>query len=394
MDGSVDKNTELRSALLYFVDEAIGFRKSVHHFHRWLETGEQGELEQLIIEVGREHFFDLWPIIASIKDPSDNSGFVKIKEITDVHGIHFNHNIVNKSGFSKIDPLPNISNTADNIELDMWIRHDWLAKNNTIASSPYYIYASAYKLISTARDDFYKVFVLLEMLLGPNTLLSCVINNDIQLLGSALGRYYLTEAGSITQLASAVNDNPTLNWKDALSRNQVKSKLWLIEQLDEHKLLPKHRRFTDVNPTVLLVGGWVGMIPFLANMQGKQLDDIINVDIDKSVHRAATTLNANVSFKFTNLADDVRTIDLTKFKKLVVIDTIVEHFENHGDWVSTLPKGTVVILQGNDMFDVPDHVNCHKSLEEFLSQCGLNTILWSGELNLYKCTRYMAIGKV
>jgi len=394
MDGSVDKNTELRSALLYFVDEAIGFRKSVHHFHRWLETGEQGELEQLIVEVGREHFFDLWPIIASIKDPTDNTGFIKIKEITDVHGIHFNHSIVNKSGFSKLDPLPKFSNNADNIESEMWVLHDWLEKNNTIASSPYYIYASAYKLVSTARDDFYKVFTLLEMLLGPNTLLSCVINNDIQLLGSVLGRYYLTEANSITKLASAVNNNPALNWKDALSRNQVKSKLWLIEQLDEHKLLPKYRRMTDINPTVMLVGGWVGMIPFLANMQCKQLDEIINIDIDRSVHQAASTLNANANFKFTNLADDVRTIDLTKFKKIVVIDTIVEHFKNHGDWVSTLPKGTTVILQGNDMFDVPDHVNCHKSLEEFISSCGLNTILWSGELNLYKCTRYMAIGKV
>jgi hypothetical protein len=44
------------------------------------------------------------------------------------------------------------------------------------------------------------------------------------------------------------------------------------------------------------------------------------------------------------------------------------------------------------MFDVPDHVNCHNSLAEFLNSCGLKNIMWAGELALFKCTRFMAIG--
>jgi hypothetical protein len=110
------------------------------------------------------------------------------------------------------------------------------------------------------------------------------------------------------------------------------------------------------------------------------------------VHSAAYELNTGTHNNFKNSGTDVREVNLTKYKNPLVIDTIVEHFKDHGEWVKTLPKGTTVVLQGNDMFDVPDHVNCHKTLEDFIRSCGLNNIIWSGELNLHKCTRYMAIG--
>ena len=82
------KNAELRSSLLYFVDEAIGYRHSLHFFHRWVETGNQEELIGLILEVGRENFEDLWQIVASINDPNDNSGLAKITEIVSLRGIY------------------------------------------------------------------------------------------------------------------------------------------------------------------------------------------------------------------------------------------------------------------------------------------------------------------
>ena len=65
------KNTELRSSILYFVDEAIGFRKSIHHFHRWLEFNEQDELERLIIEIGYEQFVDLRALVSAVKHKND-----------------------------------------------------------------------------------------------------------------------------------------------------------------------------------------------------------------------------------------------------------------------------------------------------------------------------------
>lgn len=387
MDGSVDKNAELRSSLLYFVDEAIGYRHSLHFFHRWLETGEQSELEGLILEVGRENFVDLYPIIASIKDSEDHSGFGVIDDIARIKGLYVPKEWVDGANV-KVGPLL----AADPNRPSLIEMCNWINQNAHVVDNPAAVISEAHNLLHSSRTDFYKVFNLMELLFGTDTILSCVIDNDIKKTGQVLGKYYPKQIDHINRLASAIANNMELNWKDALSRNQVKSKLWLIEKLVEFKVIPKSRSITEIETNTLIVGGWVGMIPFLTSMTGKNLDNVINIDIDKTVHSAAHELNTGTHNNFKNSGADIRTVNLKRYKKLIVIDTIVEHFKNHGDWVKTLPTGTIVVLQGNDMFDVPDHVNCHKTLEEFVESCGLNSIIWSGELNLHKCTRYMAIG--
>jgi hypothetical protein len=291
--------------------------------------------------------------------------------------------------------MPNLDNSIPQyVEGNAWVMHTWVEKNTHNNLTPYYSIAKAYGLFQEARDDFNKIFDLLELMFGVGTtLFSAVKSNDIELLGNLVSNYYPTHSKHINRLAMSLKMYPDLNWKDALSRNQVKSKLWLINQLDQLKLLPKKTRsITSDSTNVLLVGGWVGMIPFLADMQGKYLDTVTNIDIDETVHGAAIDLNSITDSTFRNSTKDVRKLNISKYTKPIVIDTIVEHFKDHGDWVKTLPRGTTVILQGNDMFDVPDHVNCHKTLEDFIESCGLNNIIWSGELNLHKCTRYMAIG--
>ena len=385
----MSNNAELRSSILYFADEAIGYRHGIHFFHRWLETGDIKELEGLVLEVGREQFEDLGPLLASVNDPNDSSGFSKINEIVSLRGIYVPKEWTNQNEIH-VGPIAgaNLQNPTVS-ELIEWQNRSYHQYDNCLK-----LMAEAYKLLQESRTNFFKLFNLLEMLFGLNTIFSCVINDDIKLLGKIVGQYYPNHANHIARLSSAIANNLSLNWKDALSRNQIKSKLWLIEKLEQAKVLPKTRGITNIETSTLVVGGWVGMIPFLASMLGKNLDSVTNIDIDKSVHSAALELNTGTHYNFKNSGTDVRQLDLKKYKKLLIIDTIVEHFEDHGDWVNTLPKGTTVILQGNDMFDVPDHVNCHNSLEEFLESCGLNTIIWAGELNLYKCTRYMAIGKV
>ena len=383
------KNAELRSSLLYFADEAIGYRHSLHFLHRWLETGNQDELKGLILEVGREKFEDLAPIIASIENPEDNTGFTKIVEIISLRGMYIPKEWVNWDEVHVGSILSaDLQNPSLN-ELLEWQRRNLHLTNNCIG-----LIGEAHRLLYESRSNFFKVFNLLEMLFGLNTVFSCAINNDIKLLGKVLGQYYPKQAEHLARLSSAIANNLNLNWKDALSRNQIKSKLWLIEKISQFNVIPKSRSITDVETSTLVVGGWVGMIPFLASMLGKNLDSVINVDIDKSVHSAALELNTGTHYNFKNSGYDIRTIDLKKYKKLLVIDTIVEHFKNHGDWVKTLPVGTEVVLQGNNMVDVPDHVNCHNSLNQFVTTCGLSKIKWQGELVLHKCNRYMVIGTI
>ena len=393
MDGSVDKNTELRSALCYFVDEAIGYRHSIHFFHRWLETKNQSELEGLILEIGREHFTDLNPLLETVKDPSNNAGILKLHEHIKIHGLYTL--LEDTTRWPKhIAPPPVLDDSiADAIEGNTWARYNWIEQNTYYRMNPYFVMAMAMKHLRDAHTDFMKIFDVLEMMFGTDTtLFSCVKNNDIPLLGRMLAQYYPAQEVHINRLAESVNSHQELNWTDALSRNQVKSKLWLIEKMSELGMYPKLRKVTDSTTNVLLVGGWVGMLPFLADMKGKYLDTVINVDIDTTVHVAAQELNSVTQSALKVSGADVRKLNIKQYSNPIVIDTIVEHFEKHGEWVKTLPPGTKVVLQGNDMFHVPDHVNCHKTLEEFVESCGLNNIVWAGELSLYKCTRYMAIG--
>jgi len=389
MDGSVDKNAELRSSLLYFVDEAIGYRHSIHFLHRWLETGKQSELEGLILQVGRENFVDLQPLLDTAADPSNLGGTIALDNFIKIHGLYIDeHN-------NRIAPVPIVDNNVPQcIKGNAWAMHNWVEANTHNDITPYFHIAKAHELLYEAHTDFYKIFDLLELMFGScTTLCSAVKYYDITLLGNLLGKYYPNYNLHISKLAQSVAEHPDLNWKDALSRNQIKSKMWLIDQLDDLKLLPQPRqRLTDEVSDVLLVGGWVGMLSFLADMKGKFFGNVTNVDIDDTVHAASVELNSVTKSTFRTNSRDVRKLNIEKYTKPIVIDTIVEHFTDHGEWVKTLPKKAMIVLQGNDMFDVPDHVNCHKTLEDFIASCGLNNIVWFGELSLYKCTRYMAIG--
>lgn len=344
----MDKNTELRSSILYFVDEAIGFRKSIHHFHRWLETNERRELVQLIIEIGYEQFVDLTELVSALNNKSKDEIASALANM-------------NSYGFFK---------TTDDLE--------------TIKSM-------------LEEDASIKTVInFLNQYLDYSTLLTCVVDDDIILLGNVLNFYYPLNKKYISQLALTVCNYPDLNWKDALSRNQIKSKKWLLNKVSDYLASNKRGNLfaEKVKTTSIVVGGWVGILPFLASMEGMDLGEVVNIDIDSSVHDAAKSLNSSFNPRYKNLDTDIRLVDFFTYKNPLIIDTIVEHFENHGDWVKTLPAGTEVVLQGNNMFDVVDHVNCHSSLRQFVKHCGLSKITWQGELVLHKCNRYMVIGTV
>ena len=346
----MDKNTELRSSILYFVDEAIGFRKSIHHFHRWLETNERRELVQLVIEIGYEQFVNLTELVLAINNKSKDE-------------IESSLEAINLYGFFK---------TTDDLE----------------------------KIKAMLEEDasIMTVINFLNQYLDYSTLLTCVNNDDIILLGNVLAFYYPSNKKYISQLALTVCNYPDLNWKDALSRNQIKSKKWLLDKVSDYlasnKKVNLFAEKAKTTTTSIIVGGWVGILPFLASMEGMELGKVVNVDIDSTVHDAAKSLNSSFNPFYSNLDTDIRQVDFSAYKSPLVIDTIVEHFENHGDWVKTLPAGTDVVLQGNNMFDVVDHVNCHSSLSQFVKSCGVSKIKWQGELVLYKCNRYMVIGTV
>ena len=63
-------------------------------------------------------------------------------------------------------------------------------------------------------------------------------------------------------------------------------------------------------------------------------------------------------------------------------------------WLGLLPKGTNVLLQSNDYFSEPTHINCVESVEAFERLAGLAELRFSGTLPMKKYNRFMLIGAV
>jgi hypothetical protein len=294
-------------AILYFLEEALGFRVSLHWLRRFLETQEASDLERLVVNVAREHLVDY----------------------------------------------------------DTW--------SNLVADN--------YKLV----DDPQQSKVELQEKLDGSTLLDVL--DDPNSLAQAADMYFSHQGWIVNRLLQATGSSPDINWKDALSRNQVKSKIWLLETMSQQGWLTDQTK-------MILVGGWVGLLPALANLRQHRFKSAVNFDLDPDVHFAARLLNTGPFYSFQSQQKDIRQVDLTEYADHIIVDTIVEHFSDHKSWVQSLSPGTQVILQGNDMFDVPDHVNCHSSLEEFVDDSGLDSIVWQGQLDLPGCSRFMIMGKV
>jgi len=138
---------------------------------------------------------------------------------------------------------------------------------------------------------------------------------------------------------------------------------------------------------------------------------IRSFDIDESCREIAEIFNkpwVMQDWKFKASTQDIHDIDYSNHVYHVyrsdgsqceltdspdtVINTSCEHIINFEKWYSKIPTGKLVILQTNNYFEIPEHINCSKSLEQFASQTPMTTILYEGELFLDKYLRFMRIG--
>ena len=189
---------------------------------------------------------------------------------------------------------------------------------------------------------------------------------------------------------------------DALSQGQIKSKQWLLEILQGIDL-----------GMVFICAGWYGILAIMMfEDENIFVNKIRSFDIDDNCWKIAEDFNRpwtkdNWKFKASTL--DITTMQFpTKHKTYrangtslildempdTIINTSCEHIENFTDWVNLIPSGKLVALQSNNYFELPEHVNCVKDINEFKQQAPLSNIIYEGELELEKYTRYMLIGYV
>jgi hypothetical protein len=191
----------------------------------------------------------------------------------------------------------------------------------------------------------------------------------------------------VGSLAFAVARHPEARLDEAFNHKQIVSKAWARDQL--------FLALGGLFERIWIMGGWYGVLAaMIFNDPRFSVGEITSFDIDPAVAAVAMTLNAKAAAdgRFRAVTADMYGLDYAERPDLV-INTSCEHVPDLGAWLDRLPKGTPLLLQSNNYFAEPEHINCMPSLAAFEKGAGLASLLYSGELALKKYTRFMLIGR-
>jgi len=176
--------------------------------------------------------------------------------------------------------------------------------------------------------------------------------------------------------------------RDAFSNGQVDSKLWLCRELER---LGWHSTMTHI------YGGWYGVLAFLMFSRDFPVKQIRSFDVDPSCEPIADMINN--SYVYKEWTFKAHTVDCNQAIvgygiPDLIINTSTEHFESM-DWFNSIPSGTRIVLQGNNMVH-DDHFGNATDLTDFENKFKLSEVVYSGELKFeypdWNFTRYMIIG--
>lgn len=196
-----------------------------------------------------------------------------------------------------------------------------------------------------------------------------------------------TGSNLVAGLARLVGKHPDAEIAVAFNHKQVASKLWAREKLFESG----GGRFGQI----WILGGWYGVLAAMLFDDSRfDIGLIRSIDIDPAVATVARTLNHAWSERFQTVTGDMYALDYAGSAPDLVINTSCEHIADVRAWLDLLPAGTRVLLQSNDYFSEPTHINCVPSVEAFAEMTGLARVDFAGALPARNYTRFMLIGAV
>lgn len=208
-------------------------------------------------------------------------------------------------------------------------------------------------------------------------------------------------------MVRAIQAFPQAPWADAFAKGQLRSKLWLIDELVKIK--------TNFS-CIYAIGGWLGVLPWLIFRDDRiTVDKIRSFDLDPSCQPPADKLNHDntiQSWRFKAVTENALTMvyspdgsyelvgkkaNNTLSKQMherpdCIINTSCDHFDDIRAWIYTLPYDVPIVLQNTNTKHDDTHVGHVDSLDEFVSKSALSTTVFSGELELDAYKRYMVIG--
>jgi len=226
-----------------------------------------------------------------------------------------------------------------------------------------------------------------------------ILEDNIWKLFTVLERHCSTE---FTAAFKRIVVNDVVIANDCFSRGQLKSKLWLVEEL---------KNTGRSLGTVYLCAGWYASLATMLFENNFHIDKIRSFDIDESCAAIAETFNKKWltdQWKFKATTRDIFDIDYDYhcYKSIksdgtecelvdsptTIINTSCEHIADFDNWYNKIPEGKLVVLQTNNFFEIEDHVNCSNSVEEFSKNTPMKQVIYQGELDLGQYKRFMKIG--
>jgi hypothetical protein len=180
---------------------------------------------------------------------------------------------------------------------------------------------------------------------------------------------------------------------DSFWSGQLQSKAWLSNELNRVAKTPSN---------IYIFGGWTGILSniIFTNSTFRVLK-IRSIDIDPWCEGIADTVNKE--FEMDGWRFKARTCCMGEYRyewdnsgfiaPHIVINTSTEHVIQslYDSWYSNIPSGSLVVAQGNNFFDCPEHLRCSKDIDDFVNCNNIISPLFLGSLETDMYTRYMAI---
>lgn len=185
--------------------------------------------------------------------------------------------------------------------------------------------------------------------------------------------------------------------QDSFSHSQVKSKIWLCENLNNW--LPKHMIHREPLDILNWYACWIGLGPLLfLSRSVTEFREHNFIDLDaNSIQTAEKILNYISCEKpyFNLIAADINDIQPQNRSDQLFINTSCEHIS--GDrWIKNIPQNALVLMQSTNM-PHHEHVNLSNSLASFAESVSSHiTVLESAQLDFnypdMYFSRYMIFG--
>ena len=175
---------------------------------------------------------------------------------------------------------------------------------------------------------------------------------------------------------------------DSFSDNQHLSKESLIDCLDMHGLITKDSK-------VIILGCWYGSI--LIDRLSPMVKEIVAIDKDETAIKIGKILfEHHTNIEWIN-ADIFNDYDKKYYEEPnIIINTSCEHMKNMVEWEYWNKYNTnplYMAFQSNDMFDIKDHINCVKTMDDFRDQLPKGFWLKEESLKDSRGTRFMLVGQ-